>query len=220
MMGRTHALTGVAMAVTVTYFYPVPVAIGIAGSVACAGASLFPDIDHKDSHITRTFGPITKLLSWIMRTLSGGHRHGTHSLMGIAGIGALAQYGVQYRQDLPARIILCTLMILAYSGAIRLLGIPGWFDDIIPIPIVIGIVCLTNIPLDFMPAALVAGCAIHVLGDMLTDSGCPLWWPFSLQRVKLAKLKAGGWTETHVIVPVLVVGVVAGILIQGVDALM
>lgn len=220
MMGRTHALTGVAISVAATFYYTVPVSVGIMGSLICAGSALLPDIDHKESHITRTFGPVTQGLSWVMRKISGGHRFGTHSLMGIASIGVLAEYGVMYRDTIMAQIILCTFMILASSGAIRLLQIPGWFDDIIPIPIVIGIVCLTNVSLDFIPLALVSGCAIHVLGDMLTKSGCPLWWPFSLERVKLAGFTAGGWTERHVIVPLLVIGVLTAIVIKMVDAVM
>ncbi|WP_424563184.1 metal-dependent hydrolase, partial [Trebonia sp.] len=51
-----------------------------------------PDIDHPDSTISREFGFLTQAFAWLVDRLSGGHRHGTHSFVGIAvfSAGALA----------------------------------------------------------------------------------------------------------------------------------
>lgn len=211
MMGRTHVLTGIAGGIGTTYLVTMSVPSAIAGTILCAGAALVPDLDHKEATITRTFGPITKVLSFLVRKASGGHRVGTHSFLGIALVGAMAQYGVVYRSELPAQIVLCTLMCLALGGAIRMLRIPGWLDDVAPIPVVIGLVCFTDVPLEIVPPALMLGCAIHVMGDVVTKGGCPLWWPLSHKRVKLALFKTNGVTERWIVAPALILVIVAGI---------
>lgn len=211
MMGRTHVLTGIAGGLGTTYLLTMSVPSAIVGTVLCAGAALVPDLDHKKATITRTFGPITKALSYAVRKISGGHRVGTHSFLGIAVIGVMAQYGVMYRDELPARIMLCTLMCLALGGAIRMLRIPGWIDDVAPIPVVIGLVCFTSVPLEIVPPALMLGCAIHVAGDVITKGGCPLWWPLSHRRVKLALFKTNGKVEHYVVTPVLILVIIVGV---------
>lgn len=220
MMGRTHALTGYAAGIGATYAVTLSVPAAIVGTVLCAGAALVPDIDHKEATITKTFGPVTRLLSVLVRKISGGHRYGTHSALGIMAIGAMAQYGVMYRHtSVPAQVILIVLMCLAFAGPIRLLRIPGWIDDLAPIPVVIGIVCFTSVPLDVVPPALMLGCAIHVLGDVVTKGGCPLLWPFSLKRFKLDLFKTNGITERYVVIPVVILAIFIGILGKLVDTL-
>lgn len=219
MMGRTHALTGILGGIGVTYAITLSVPGAIVGTALCAGAALVPDIDHKDSTITKTFGPVTKIASVIVRHASGGHRWGTHSILGIAAIGAIAQYGVMHRHEIIPAGILCFLMALSLAGAIRLFGIPGWFDDLAPIPVVIGIVGFTSVPLDMVPFALMLGCAIHVAGDLVTKGGCPLLWPFSRKRYKLDLFKTDGFTERYVVTPVVITCIFAGILFKVFDTL-
>lgn len=217
MMGRTHALTGYAAGIGATYVVTMSVPAAIVGTVLCAGAALVPDIDHKDATITKTFGPATKALSLAVRKISGGHRWGTHSVLGIAAIGAMAQYGVMNRGSMSANVILCVLMCLALGGAVRLLRIPGWFDDVAPVPVVIGIVCFTSVPLNVVPPALMLGCAIHVAGDLVTKGGCPLLWPFSRTRYKLDLFKTNGFTERYVVTPTVIMCIFAGILFKVFD---
>lgn len=217
MMGRTHALTGVAGAIGVTYLVPISVPGAIAGTLICAGAALVPDIDHKDATITKTFGPVTKIISVGVRKISGGHRFGTHSLVGIAGIGALAHYGVQHRYTVLGASVLCFLICLAVGGAVRLLRIPGLLDDLIPIPITIAIVTLTHISLDLVPFALMLGCLIHVLGDVATRSGCPVWWPFSMKRIKLDLFTTNGFAERWIITPAVIAIIFVGIFAKLLD---
>lgn len=220
MMGRSHALTGVAAGIGATYVTVVPVPAAIVGTVFCAGAALVPDIDHHNSTITKTFGPITAVLSWVVRKISGGHRYGTHSIFGIGTAGAMAQYGVMYRHTIPGQVVLSVIMILGFAGMIRLFRIPGWFDDVAPIPIVIGIVHFTDLPLGIIPPALVLGCAIHVIGDVVTKSGCPLFWPFSKTRVKLALFKTNGFCEKWIVTPVVILGIFVGIFGKLLDTVM
>src|SRR5258708_27446802 len=81
MLGRDHALSG---AVVFAAFAPslhVTEAHLAAGVVLAAGAGVLPDIDHPDSTISRSFGFLTEWFAWLADRISGGHRHGTHSLV-------------------------------------------------------------------------------------------------------------------------------------------
>jgi membrane-bound metal-dependent hydrolase YbcI (DUF457 family) len=48
----------------------------------------------------------------------------------------------------------------------------------------------------------VIGILVHVLGDMITKKGVPVLWPLSTTSYRLARLKAGGWTERWILTPV------------------
>src|SRR6185437_10194221 len=143
MLGRDHALSG---AVVVAALAP-PLHVGIAhlaaGVVLGAGAGVLPDIDHPDSTISRSFGFLTEWFAWVVDRISGGHRHGTHSLVGIAAFTAGA-YGAGLFQlsepkaltaghlgfswhIVPAALVLALL----YSSALRALHIGGHFGDLI-----------------------------------------------------------------------------------------
>lgn len=84
MMGSSHLASGVlvwatgcevaaGLGVTV---HPVTVAVGCA---ACGLGALLPDLDHPKSLATRLLGPVTMLLSWILRRFVH-HRGQTHYL--------------------------------------------------------------------------------------------------------------------------------------------
>lgn len=220
MMGRTHALTGIAAGISMTmYAAKFPVTDAVIGIVVCAGAALLPDIDHPRSTVSNTYGPLTRGLSWVMNTLTGGHRRGTHSLPGIFVMGLAAQAGVMARETTAGKVGLCVILSLLMSALVRLLRIPGWLDDLLPIPVVIGLVCLTHIRLDIVPVALMAGCAVHVVGDILTKTTCPVFWPFSNKGVKLALFKTNGPFERFVMLPGTLVSIVALIVMKCVDKL-
>jgi len=91
---------------------------------------------------------------------------------------------------------------------VRMLKIPGWIDDLAPIPIVLGGVCLTNVDLTVVPVALMVGCLAHVLGDCLTNSGCPIFWPLSDARLKFGLFKTNGKFEKLIVFPVLVLAAI------------
>src|ERR1700727_3569487 len=84
MLGRDHALSGAVVFAALAPSLHVTVAHLAAGVVLSAGAGVLPDIDHPDSTISRSFGFLTEWFAWVVDRLSGGHRHGTHSLVGIA----------------------------------------------------------------------------------------------------------------------------------------
>ncbi|MET9712581.1 metal-dependent hydrolase [Nocardiopsis alba] len=110
MMGRTHALTGWASATLTLPLLGVtdPRLVLVAGMTA-AGATLLPDVDSPSSTMTQALGPVTRLLSRLMRWLSKrmwvatatrydredprtdvGHRHLTHTVPACVAAGVVA----------------------------------------------------------------------------------------------------------------------------------
>jgi membrane-bound metal-dependent hydrolase YbcI (DUF457 family) len=101
MMGRTHALSGLAVWAAVTIPLDIPPAGVIIGGVVCAGAAVLPDMDQHGSTVARTFGPLTRGFGWLVGKIAGGHRNGTHSALGIGLIAAVV-FGASavYTQDI------------------------------------------------------------------------------------------------------------------------
>lgn len=189
MMGPRHALTGVLGVTTLAaYAQLTPVQLGTFALVL-PGAVLLPDLDHERSTASGTYGPLTRTFSLVLH-----HRRESHSVPGIAVLGVLTEIAVRYRDHPVAAGYLVVLLVLTWASFIRLFKIKGWLDDLLPIPVALAVV-LGGVDLSALPAAVMTGCFIHVLGDMITKQGCPLFWPFSSTRYKLARFKAGGWWE-------------------------
>ena len=55
-----------------------------------AGMALLPDLDKCGSSPARCLGFLSEAVAWIIGRLTGGHRHATHSFLGIAVFTALA----------------------------------------------------------------------------------------------------------------------------------
>lgn len=221
MMGRTHAVTGALAFVGAVSWFPQTLPALALGMITCTGAALLPDIDHPNATTTKTYGPVTSAFSWVVRKLSGGHRNGTHSVLGIGLLGFSAYQAVLY-QDAPgwggtvAKVWLTILLILTSAGAVRLLKIDGYIDDLLPIPVCAALVWLSPVDFAWVPLALVLGAAVHVLGDMLTNGGCPLLWPYAPGKGKKAKpkryalglFKTGGKVENWLVLPAALIGTV------------
>lgn len=103
MMGRTHALTGAAAWATISaagvVHGPLPV---LGGTAACTIAALIPDLDSVGSTAARSMGGATRALAYVVRGCSGGHRHGTHSILGGGVFPGLVAAGDAYWPALAA----------------------------------------------------------------------------------------------------------------------
>jgi membrane-bound metal-dependent hydrolase YbcI (DUF457 family) len=236
MLGRDHALTGAVVFAALAPPLHVTVAHLAAGVVLTAGAGVLPDIDHPDSTISRSFGFLTEWFAWVVDRISGGHRHGTHSLVGIAVFTAGA-YGAGLFQlsepksltaghlafswhIVPAALILALL----YSSALRALHIGGHFGDLLGIAAAL-VTCFTGADLTLvtvgswhLPLLAVAtalGCAGHIAGDELTHGGCPILWPVSMHEFHLLprplQFTTAKVCETWVIFPLLVAGLAVAV---------
>jgi membrane-bound metal-dependent hydrolase YbcI (DUF457 family) len=113
MMGRTHALSGLVTGVAIGQFGwhldPAHLAVGAA---VTAGAAVLPDIDHPDASCADSFGFVTKGFAWLIGRVSGGHRHGTHSLVGVAAFTGAAWAARHYLYTPAGKIGLGLLLVL------------------------------------------------------------------------------------------------------------
>lgn len=137
MMGPAHSLSGAAGwlgvgAAAAATGHTMPWPVLVVGAFICAGAALAPDLDHKAATISRSFGPISKVLCEVTDKLSfavykatktpadsrrtGGHRTLTHTWLWAVtvGLGAsgLAMLGGRW----AVLFILFVHMVLAVEG--------------------------------------------------------------------------------------------------------
>ncbi|GAA4584033.1 metal-dependent hydrolase [Planotetraspora phitsanulokensis] len=230
MMGHSHALSGAVawLAVspalialpgltspelaTVTGSIMSPPEL-IAGAVICAGAAMLPDLDHPSATIAQTFGPATWLLSKGVNFISGGHRHATHSLLfaAVSGVGAhlLGQYSP------IGRDILVALMIGLALRAIGI-GIPNKTitSAVLNVALTAGLFTafhFMDVSYSWLGFAIGIGCLAHIVGDCLTERGCPVLWPIKARWLLPWDIgfKTGKKFENQIVGPVLSIAVIA-----------
>lgn len=225
MLGHSHAMSGLAMGAATLPVVPMgSLTAELTWVVAVGGFAMLPDLDTggvttrrgfprlHGSTVALMWGPLTSLLAELLGRLFGGHRNGSHSILGIAGtamvVGALAT-------AYPGRLFLLALaiglalealafaipgkleelwpvnLLVSFGAAWWLLGVPGTVDDRFP---------------QWLPAAVLVGSATHVIGDMLTVGGIPPLWPVSRTRVSLRLFRTGSGWERWLIAPGLLIG--------------
>ena len=208
MMGSDHGWTGAVAFAALAPQMPATGAVLALGVAATAGAAVLPDIDHPDSTVSRTFGFLTGAFAWVVEKISGGHRHGTHSIIGVAVMTGLAWEAARLQGSVPRAgghpvpawqlAPAGLLLALLFSAAIRaLLGqvfirhlrlarFAGHHADAAGIAAAAAAIwsgadlaAFTSWHVPLLALATAAGCAAHIAGDMLTHGGCPLLYPLS-----------------------------------------
>ncbi|SDR30227.1 LexA-binding, inner membrane-associated putative hydrolase [Thermostaphylospora chromogena] len=232
-MGHTHALTGAAawlaaapglaalpylsessrlveLGVMANALTPAEL---MAGALVCAGAAMLPDLDHPSATIAQTFGPVTWVLSKGISWISGGHRGATHSLVFAAGTGVLAHWLAN--SNPLGRDILVVLLIGLALRAIGL-GIPRkrYGSALINIGLTVGLFAIFRsheVGYAWLGLAVAIGCLVHVIGDCLTERGCPVLWPLKRRWLLPYKIgiKTGRAFEQKVLAPILSIVVIA-----------
>lgn len=70
----------------------------------------------------------------------------------------------------------------------------------------VGLLCLGMAVIPRLPTfcylAVILGCVTHIIGDMITVSGVPLFWPHK-HEFRIARMRAGGHFEMLVVAPLL-----------------
>jgi membrane-bound metal-dependent hydrolase YbcI (DUF457 family) len=216
-LGHTHALsglvTGTAVGLYATHLRLDHTGIGhlSPGHLAVfvgltAGAAVLPDIDHPKSSLANSFGFLSRGFPWLIGSISGGHRHLTHAILGIAGFTVLAWLAVRFRHDIGGKIALAAFLALIIAGALYALAVRGQGADVLAIAGAIAMV-ITGYGLSLVAIAVCVGCITHVLGDMLTVQGIPLLFPFIDWHFRLLPkplaFTTGTWPELGVLVPAL-----------------
>lgn len=212
MLGRTHATSG---AVAVLALVPVLRDHGVTvdgwavpvAAVVGAGAAMLPDFDHHHATIARSVGPVTALLARGVGAVSGGHRNGTHSLLGVAFFTGLATV-LTHVGGLALGIFLAFLFAIA-SAALRLSMIRATVGHTLMCLAVGALLARGTVadsfPVDVVPWAVAVGVVVHLLGDMATVQGCPLFWPVHGHRYNYLALSTDHAVERYVVGPALTV---------------
>jgi membrane-bound metal-dependent hydrolase YbcI (DUF457 family) len=185
MLGHSHALSGAVAgtAAGILLHRPASQVAALAGFTA--GMALLPDLDKCGSSSARCLGWLSEAIAWAAGRISGGHRHATHSVLGVAVFTGLAWACCQFRHDWAGKAGLALLMTLSAAAALEALHIArGHAADLIAVGVAVAGVWF-GYGLGLIPLAVLIGCSTHIAGDMLTDSGCMLGFPVSRQRFHL-----------------------------------
>ena len=208
MLGYSHAISGLVTGAAAGEFVlhaSVPQTVALA--VFTAGWATVPDLDTCQSCAARSLGFLSQAFAWVVGRISGGHRHGSHSVVGVAVITAVTWLAAFYRHDWPGRIALWFLLAVAFAAGLRALRIGGHTGDLVAIGAA-GWVTVWGWELTLIPLACALGCATHLAGDALTKEGIPVLWPFSGRHFGLPSplsFTTGTWRERLVVAPLLLV---------------
>lgn len=234
MMGRTHALTGGVAGLAVAPLVGADtLAQTLVFAVTTAGWAIVPDLDHPNASASRVLGPVTAVLSWIVRTLSGliykvtkgpkdeagVHRTVTHTGLFAVLVGA----GLGWAGTVSPWVVVGVAAFGVLLAVDRL-------GDIV-LAIAAGAVLLLTVGIGTNPDAILAeigglswtvgvaaglGCLVHTLGDMVTLSGAPLLFPlliegetyYEVRPPRLLRFRTGGTVENLLVTPLCLLALV------------
>lgn len=239
MMGRTHALTGWCAGMAAAFVFGHDDAgEAVLFGATTAGFALLPDLDHPHARASRLLGPLTVVLSRLVRALSaavyrltrsaaddastaGTHRHLTHTAVFAVALGAATALGTGVGGPWVAAGVVLVGLLLAEDALgdwllpITAAGVVVWVAGTDPS------VALASVS-GWLGVAVALGCLVHCLGDAVTVSGCPFLWPVPIAGERWYELgppaplrfRTGAAIETYVVAPVSLVG--GALLVPGV----
>ncbi len=171
-MGKSHAASGAVVFLGLDLFLGHSLLALAPGTVIGIGAALLPDIDEPGSSVAHSFGFVTEIVAVVTRKVFGGHRHGTHSLVGVGIVGIVAF--LCSLSPIAVGVLTFFFGTVVYRTLTRHLG-PWWPQFILRLGISV-LASVTVGPL-VLVAAIMSGVVVHIMGDYLTVGGVPLLWP-------------------------------------------
>ncbi len=207
MLGHTHCLSGLAAGAAAgtlaLHLQAPPLALFAAVTAAYA---LAPDLDSCGGTEARSYGFVTGAFAWFVERISGGHRHGTHSALGVTAFTAVAWLACLLRHTWPGVIVLGIILAVGFASALDALRIGGHAGNLAACAGAAAM-CVTGYGLTLVPLAAALGAGTHIAGDMLTRCGCPLAWPFTMREFHLTPRRlwftTGHWPEHVIVTPLL-----------------
>lgn len=146
-----------------------------------AAYALAPDLDSCGTTEARTFGFVTEIFAWCVEKISGGHRHGTHSAIGVAAFTGAAWLACHYRGTWSGRVALGVILAVGFAAAMDALRVGGHSGNLIACAGAAAM-CWTGYGLALVPVAAALGAGTHLVGDSLTRCGVPLAWPVTMRE--------------------------------------
>lgn len=209
MMGYSHAVFGVTTIPALTLAGALapqsPAHYALACSLA-AGAALLPDLDHPKAKATQNLGPAARFIA----SVSGGHRHYTHTIWALAAIAVLTWAASLWHTNTWGHVLYPAAGLLVWvlvSIALNTLtNTPRHWARLAAIPPAVIIMLTTPNPL-WLTITIGAGYATHLVGDIITSQGLRLLRPIPwCLRVPILG-NAGSWRE-HTLTLLLTLGFV------------
>lgn len=205
MMGRTHALAGVVLTLTAQPFLarwgmPTTTTATCLAAVGAAGGAMLPDMDHRHATVAQSLGPVSKAVAIGVGWISGGHRNGTHSFLGVAAFTALSWWLVGLG-GWPAT--LWAAFVLSIGSAALHIRFRRTSAVAHTVMCLLGVVWLIDsgrlgtFPWQALTWGVGIGAFSHAIvpTDALTRQGCPWLWPVSRKRFRLANLSTDHFME-------------------------
>ncbi|WP_159794597.1 metal-dependent hydrolase [Puerhibacterium puerhi] len=204
MMGGHHAASGAAAWVAVTAstpialgWYPVSDVGVMTGALVCAGAALLPDADHHSGTIAHSLPPISEGVTRVVAAVSGGHRAGTHSLLGVVVFAAIAWVAglvsvptERFGELLVGPGIMAVLLVAFALRALRLTRKGTVWPWLSSVGLAVLVAAFAPEEWYWMPFCVGLGCLVHLLGDLLTTRGVPLLWPVRIRSPRWVRRRA------------------------------
>lgn len=220
MLGYSHAASGLAAGAAAGLILHKTLGQDVALSGLTAGMALIPDLDSVGACASRSLGLLSGAVAHVIRFISGGHRHGSHSIIGIAVFTGLAVLACAFRRDYAGMAGLALLLTIAVAGAVEALHLTrGHAGDVAGVA-VSALVIWKGYGLSLIPVAVLVGTVTHLAGDSCTDSGVMWLWPFSQFRFHFLPeplaFSTGSRPERFFVDPFLF-AVLAGLAVQAAD---
>lgn len=202
----------------------------LTAGMVTAAAALLPDLDHPNSTATRRFGPITKAVSTGMRATSAGvyrltkgprdenvtgkHRHLSHTFLfaALLGVGVTVGCHAATTYD-PLAGLAAVVLVLLMSASLAATYFGAWT---LAAPAVLAASVFTSghpvVTVTDLSGQLgwyvAIGCAVHCLGDALTEHGCPFLYPipirgetfYEIRPPRPLRFTTGGFVERVLVV--------------------
>jgi membrane-bound metal-dependent hydrolase YbcI (DUF457 family) len=206
--GPTHAVMGLAAWSAISL---VAISRGVhfdtetwmAGAALTSGAALLPDLDHPPATVSRSFGPVTQVLSKAVNRTScgiyntvrlsgdhhhnGGHRTFTHTAVFAGLAGVLTASLVAMKNPWVTAVLLFFFCGLGVRGLLH-----EWDHKVDTFIVLLASVFVTwrcwewvhtgGGKAAWFGVAVIVGCLAHCVGDAVTEDGCPILWPIPLGR--------------------------------------
>ncbi len=213
MMGRTHALTGWCAGLGVAQFVgATSIEQAVLFAVTTSGFALLPDLDHPHARASKLLGPISRVVSWLLRHASaaiyavtkgprderkkGTHRHLSHTVLFAVGLGFAASVGTEAGGPYAVAGVAVLGLLLAQDALgdwmiiVSAAAVVWWLNQAGPDPLA-DLGELSGL----MGIAVAVGCITHCLGDAITESGASKCGIGLAGRIPAPKLLPGqvGW---------------------------
>ena len=148
-------------------------------------------------------------LAWVVHRVSGGHRKGTHSLIGIGVFTAAAVVTVAFDAAVWARVVLWLFLGLLLGAGLHAVRMGGHHGDLLALAAA-GAAVWWREGLSVVPLCIAIGAARISPAMSCTHSGCPLLYPFSGYEFHLLphalRFTTGKAAEHWIVTPVLLAG--------------